>query len=205
MAETIAGRAGITGGNVNERIVQALMAILGATGCGASSKLLLGEPVRKELAVLVRVSKAASLADNAGGTEAIVDRVTNGLSERGIQNQIYAADDDHPKAPRIEIWVRSWNINGGGAVEGATLGLGVAGQIATAGGYNVVARVYRDGAAKPCEFEYSGTSFSNSDTASADKGDSVGGSILSDAFGDPSSCKPPSNGNPPEGFAKASK
>jgi hypothetical protein len=80
---------------------------------------------------------------------ALVEKVVEGLTERGVDNQLFAADDDHPPAPRIELWVEKWDIGDRGSRAGAGFAFGVLGQAATAGGYSVVCRIYRDGDEAP--------------------------------------------------------
>lgn len=167
------------------RLSSVAIALLGAA-CASGPPLLLGQPIKKEVAILVHVSKAAAHTDELGGTAAMVEALSNGLSERGVRNQVYAADDDHPGTPRIEIMVETFDL---GDVEGRRVG-GAFGVIGTAvamaeggGGYEVVVKFYRDGDEQPaCQRKFTGEISATDMSAAADAGDSVGSSILSQAL-----------------------
>ncbi|MEP7051222.1 MAG: hypothetical protein ABJB12_12760 [Pseudomonadota bacterium] len=83
-------------------LVVLLMAV--CTGCAATvSKSILGKPMRERMNILVRTSDEVNKTDNAGGVGQLVDTIFAGLREHGIDSQIYAAPDEHPHAPRIEL------------------------------------------------------------------------------------------------------
>jgi hypothetical protein len=91
-----------------------------------------------------------------------------------------------PPAPRIEIWVQRWDAGDRGERTGAGIAFGVLGQLAAAGGYVVVLRVYRDGETTPAvEQTYQGSILGTDEDASISEGESVGGSILKDVFRTP--------------------
>jgi hypothetical protein len=161
------------------------IALVGAA-CASSPPLLLGQPIKKEVAILVHVSKAVAHTDELGGTAAMVEALSEGLSERGVRNQVYAADDDHPGTPRIEIVVEKFDP---GDAESRRVGaaFGVIGSAAAmagdGSGYDVVVRFYRDGDAQPsCQRRFKGGIGGTDVSASSDAGDSVGSSILSQAL-----------------------
>jgi hypothetical protein len=160
-----------------------LLFAVSGLACASGPPKLVGQPITKPIAVLVRVSDEAAKTDELGGTAGVVEAVSNGLSERGVPNQIFAADDDNPPAPRIEIWVEKWDAGHRGERAGASFVFGVVGQAATAGGYAVVCRIYRSGETKPAfTRRYSGIILGTSETASADRGESVGEAILRDSL-----------------------
>jgi hypothetical protein len=168
-----------------------------ALACASGPPLLLGQPITKEVSVFVHVSKEAAHTDELGGIAGLVEKVTDGLSQRGVKHQLFAADDEHPHAPMIEIWVLKWDQGDRESRAEAGAAFGLIGQGLTAGGYEVVSRVYRDGDTKPsCEYRYKGSIFGNDEAASSSQGESVGSSILSDALRDSATCTPkaPSNG-----------
>jgi hypothetical protein len=174
-----------------------LLLALAATGCASqSAPTLLGQPVEKEVAVLVRMSDAAAEIDVSGGTAGLVDGVTRGLDERGMQNQVFAANDEHPPAPRIELWVEQWNAGAGTEQVGATVGTEVAGQavagvpglglvgaIAAAGEYSVLCRVYaKDGDPPVRVHRYTGMVFDTTPEDSPTQGERLGRRIVAEAF-----------------------
>jgi len=156
--------------------------------CASTPPLLLGRPVTKPVAVLLRVSDDAANTDELGGTLGITEAVTGGLTERGVANQLYAADDDHPLTPRIEIWVLRWDPG----ERGVRAGLGGISLLVTPvalgtpladGDYTVVCRVYREGEAQPAlNRRYSGVIAGTDEDSSNSLGESVGRRILADAF-----------------------
>lgn len=85
------------------------VAILGLwllSACGSSTKLL-GHPVRRPIAIVVRISDEVAKNDDGGAVASLVDAMLDGLHERGLDGQVYAAPDEHPPAPRIEVRVES--------------------------------------------------------------------------------------------------
>ncbi|HWP05525.1 MAG TPA: hypothetical protein VNN72_07280 [Polyangiaceae bacterium] len=154
--------------------------LLGAA-CASGPPLLLGQPIKKEVAILVHVSGAAAHGDQFGGIGALVDAVSDGLGERGVRSQIYAADDDHPGTPRIEITVQRWGI---GDVTARAVTNGIVGvPIGSSGSYDVVVKYYRDGDTRPtCTRDFTGSVGGTNYEASADEGGSVGRHILSQAL-----------------------
>jgi hypothetical protein len=174
----------IVGFLMRRRCLAALVASA-MLACASGPPRLAGQPIRKPLAVLVRVSADAAKTDELGGTAGIVDAVERGLAERGVRYQLFAADDDRPPAPRIEIWVQKWDAGDRGERLGVGVAFGLVGLLA-AGGYVVVLRVYRDGEAIPAvEETYRGSILGTDEDASISKGESVGEDILDDAFRKP--------------------
>jgi hypothetical protein len=166
----------------------AVFIALTAVSCASrESVALVGQPVRKPVAVLVRVSDEAAAADELGGTAALVEAVTQQLAERGVRSEIFAADADNPPPPRIEIWVEHWNARSvatrtgtllaTSAVAAASVAAGGVGLIAMAplGEYSVWSRVYREGEIAPALVRhYSGAIGTISGDASASEGEAVG-------------------------------
>lgn len=162
--------------------------------CASGPRLILGQPIRKEVAVVVHASKDTD-GDRFGGIGTLVETVTEGLTDRGIANQLYTADDDHPAAPRIEIWVSKWTDgNGGLRAAGRVVGVpagavGAAMQYAGYGQYEVTVRIFREGDVQPiCARTHAGM------VNPADAGDAVstgeilGKWVLSDALRDEPKC-----------------
>jgi hypothetical protein len=111
--------------------------------CASEPPMLRGQPIRKPVAILVRISDEAARTDQLAGTATLVETVSTGLSNRGVQNQIFAADDDNPPPPRIELWIEKWDAGAPGERATASLVAGLIGELATIGKYAVVCRIYR--------------------------------------------------------------
>jgi hypothetical protein len=160
--------------------------------CASGPRLILGQPIKKEVAVLLRVSTTGTAGDQFGGIAAIAETVTEGLKKRGIANQLYSAADDHPGTPRIEIWVTHWSAGNAGLSEaGRVVGglVGAAIQGAGEGTYKVIVKIYREGDAEPvCVREHSGGF--NPDDAAEDvsTGEDLGSTILSDSLRETATC-----------------
>jgi hypothetical protein len=98
-----------------------------------------GQPIKKPVAVVLRVSDQAAQANDMGGIAAIVESVTQRLTEEGVEHQLYLEDDAAPPAPRIDIEVVIWHpgdeeLRRQGAVVGLLGPFGMVGLIAGAGG-----------------------------------------------------------------------
>lgn len=145
----------------------------------------------------VRVQKDAG-GDQFGGIATMVETVTEGLDERGIHNQVYAADDDHPGTPRIEILVTKWgegdaDLREGGRAVGPFSGLvGAALQAAGEGDYEVLVSIYREGDTTPtCVHKHAGRVNPDDADATARAGSTVGSSILREALRETADCSMP--------------
>ncbi|HEX3851722.1 MAG TPA: hypothetical protein VHW01_12195 [Polyangiaceae bacterium] len=88
----------------------ALLAVGVCCGCaGITKQSVLGHPMRQRINLVVRTSTEVNKTDDAGGVGTLVDTVLAGLREHGIESDIYAAPDEHPHAPRIELQVLYWS------------------------------------------------------------------------------------------------
>jgi len=156
------------------------------TACASAQPLLLGQPIKKEVAVVVHISAEASHGDQFGGIGSMVEVVTDGLTKRGIANQIFAADDDHPGTPRIEILVTHWSeasadLREAGRIVGGVVGAGL--QLSSAGTYEVIVKIYRDGDDQPtCVARHFGSVSSDDPESNASTGEHIGNQILSDSL-----------------------
>jgi hypothetical protein len=81
---------------------------LACLGCGASQKIM-GQPVHKQVAIVVRISDEVNQADNAGGVAELVETVEKGLKDEGMDSEVYTSAEDHPPPPRIELNVVFWS------------------------------------------------------------------------------------------------
>ncbi len=65
--------------------------------------------MHRQVAIVVRVSDQVNRADDEGGVAELVETITNGLKEHGMESEVYTAADDHPPPPRIELDVVNWS------------------------------------------------------------------------------------------------
>ena len=160
--------------------------LLGAlcVGCGAGvQKSVLGQPMRERMNILVRTSDEVNKADNAGGVGQLVDTIYAGLRKHGIESQVYAAPDEHPHAPRIELHVKYWSERTSTSHELQAAGMVVPGaSVAALFGSNnsivVVCKVFlKDGESVAFSQRYSSSSLSDDATGVAE---TVGEEILDD-------------------------
>lgn len=79
-----------------------------ATACAGPQKLM-GQPLHQRVAIVVRISEEVNQADHAGGVAELVETIQEGLKKQGIDSQVYAAPDEHPPPPRIELNVVYWS------------------------------------------------------------------------------------------------
>ena len=114
----------------------------------------------------------------------MVETLSSELAERGVQTQVFAADDDRPPAPRIEIWVERWKAMDPDK-RGVGYLFGIAGQLATAGEYSVVCKAFRRGDTAPAWIQrYQGSIIGIDEAASSSQGEAVGSRIGSRVLGD---------------------
>jgi hypothetical protein len=152
------------------------------SACAPPSSLLRGQAVKKPINVMLHLSPEVAKTDGATGGDAIVNAVTDGLDERSLQYEYY--NRTVPPPPSIQIWVEQWDAGNVGDRAAAGFMLGVVGDLATAGNYVVLCKVYRDGDTKPAfERRYEGVITGRTESASTDTGVSVGKNIVAAAFG----------------------
>ncbi len=150
----------------------------------------MGQPIKKEVAVLLRVEN--DTGDEFGGIAAIAETITGGLTNRGIPNQLYAANDDHPGTPRIEVWVSKWTAGDysaetTGRVVGGVVGAAI--EEAAAGEYQVVVKIFREGDAYPvCVRKDSGSVDSSDAQGDVSLGETIGKWVLTVALRDTTEC-----------------
>jgi hypothetical protein len=77
-------------------------------GC-AAQQTILGQPVHRSVAIKLHISDEVNSADHAGGVAELVQAITDGLKDKGMDSDIYTADDDNPPPPRIELNVVYWS------------------------------------------------------------------------------------------------
>ena len=179
------------------------------SACGSSAKLL-GHPVHHPIAIVVRVSDDVANNDDGGAVASMVDAMLDGLRKRGLDGQVYAAPDEHPPAPRIEVRVgtadpgnsarrRAGAVTAiGGALARAPV-VGVAGAIVSlsgAGSVRIECWVYEEGKSEPSFHDsYSRVLLGDNEAASA--GESLGNAIMNSVFRDSESSGAPGERSPP--------
>ncbi|HEX7450879.1 MAG TPA: hypothetical protein VF294_01260, partial [Polyangiaceae bacterium] len=105
----------------------ALLAAAVCCGCaGTAKQSVLGHPMRQRINVVVRTSTEVNKTDDAGGVGTLVDTVLAGLREHEINSDIYAAPDEHPHAPRIELQVLYWSQRSAASHDFQAAGVGLA-------------------------------------------------------------------------------
>lgn len=151
----------------------------------------MGQPVRRPIAVVVRVSDQAAKTDDMGGTAALVETLTAGLEERGLRTQLFMREDDNPPGPRIEVNIEKWDPGDlqrrtGAALATAVTPFGGFAAIGAAGAYSVLCTIVREGESRPAlQRRYSSQMFGVTGSSSTNNGEMVANSILGDAFSPP--------------------
>lgn len=85
-----------------------LLIVVGlALGCSSGPMTLVGYrvPQRQQVAITIDISKQVDKEDDGGGVSTLAETITDGLKEHGIDSQLYTSKYDHPKPPRIDIFV----------------------------------------------------------------------------------------------------
>lgn len=162
-----------------------IAAWLVATACGSIQNKLVGQPVKKPVALLVRVSPEAAESDDPGAVASLVETLASGLEERGMQVEVFAADDDSPPAPRIEVYVREVDTGSLAARSaGAMLTSGLVWGLGT-GDIVVDCKVFHPGKKKPAlEERFKQRIGGVSQSAAGDAGASLGEDILDEVMTD---------------------
>jgi hypothetical protein len=169
-------------------------------GCASGPTTLVGYkvPKRQQVAIVIEISDQVNEADQGGGVATLADTISDRLKEHGIDSQLYSSKYDHPKPPRVDVFVSHWHgtsssahgvqAASAGATLAAPLAGAVAGPVAMAMSYNNIildCKVTLPGQDKPVfsqRFEKSGFgsgSSVNSDNAAAESaGDAIVDAIL---------------------------
>ena len=102
-------RSKMAGGSLRFGVAWVLAAL--GLGCASGPSTLLGwkVPARQQVAIMVSISDQVNAADEGGGVATLAETISNRLKERGIDSQIYASKYDHPKPPRIDVYVSHWH------------------------------------------------------------------------------------------------
>ncbi|HYQ29864.1 MAG TPA: hypothetical protein VER04_21695 [Polyangiaceae bacterium] len=79
-------------------------------GCASGPVKLVGYqvPQRQQVAIVIDISEQVNQADDSGAVATLAETVASRLKENGIDSQLYASKYDHPKPPRVDIFVSNW-------------------------------------------------------------------------------------------------
>ena len=186
------------GSSMITRGLMAFVVLVATLGCAAPARepvrepaMLAGKPVAGQVSVVLRVSAAANETDDLGGTAALVEAVTDGLTDARIPYKLFLGADDHPPPPRIELEVERWNAGDRAARGGAHAAVTAPGtplggltDLALAGGYEVLCKIYLPEDFDPTFSQrYTGSIMDSSESGSASNGRALGQKILDDALG----------------------
>lgn len=88
-----------------------------ALGCASGPMTLVGYkvPKRQQVAIVIDISDQVNEADQGGGIATLADTITDRLKENGIDSQLYTSKYDHPKPPRVDVYVSYWHGTASGA------------------------------------------------------------------------------------------
>jgi len=113
----------------------ALLVAGAALGCASGPMTLVGYkvPRRQQVAIVIDVSDQVNQADQGGAIATLAEAITDRLKEHGIDSQLYTSKYDHPKPPRVDVFVSYWHgspkaardgqaVSGGAAVGNALVG-----------------------------------------------------------------------------------
>ncbi|HYQ02596.1 MAG TPA: hypothetical protein VER96_28180 [Polyangiaceae bacterium] len=113
----------------------ALLVAVAALGCASGPMTLVGYkvPRRQQVAIVIDVSDQVNQADQGGAIATLADTITDRLKEHGIDSQLYTSKYDHPKPPRVDVFISYWHgspkaahdgqaISGGAALGNALVG-----------------------------------------------------------------------------------
>jgi len=83
------------------------VAAASALGCSSGPMTLAGYkvPKRQQVAIVIDISGQVEKEDDGGGVATLADTIANRLKEHGIDSQLYTSKYDHPKPPRVDIFI----------------------------------------------------------------------------------------------------
>jgi hypothetical protein len=103
---------------------------LGTAGCASSTKLL-GTTVKQSVAVVFRSTEEVATKADRRSMRVMADTLLTGMRERGVSGYMPPSGADVP-APRIELFVKKWELTGGRKMSDSTAGLLFGGVIGAA-------------------------------------------------------------------------
>jgi hypothetical protein len=85
----------------------AVLVAMVSVGCSSGPMTLVGYkvPQRQQVAIVIDVSDQVAKADDGGGIATLADVMSDRLKEHGIDSQLYSSKYDHPKPPRVDIFI----------------------------------------------------------------------------------------------------
>ena len=168
-----------------------------SVGCASGPSTLLDwkVPEHQPVAIMVSISDQVNASDETGGVATLAETISNRLKEHGIDSQIYASKYDHPKPPRIDVYISHWHApstaahqaSAGALLIGPVAGLLAASAASSAGsvagggnGIVVDCTVFLPNKPQPAFTQrFESTRYSQDDNASAESaGDAIVSAIL---------------------------
>ena len=183
--------ANASGGKSSFALRAGLRPLLFAPGLFLSACLLrdgppklLGQEVRKPVALWLLVSSKASEQEDLGGTLALIESITDRLKAKGVESRLFTSESDQPHPPRIEILIEEWEVGDRMARAFAPVFVpftvtesGV--DVGAYGNYKLVVEVLREGDWEPAYVRrYEGRIYGSSETTSASLGESIARSVV---------------------------
>lgn len=163
-----------------------MLVLVAGPGCASGPPALAGQPIRKPIAVLVRVSAEAAKTDELGGTAGIVDAVERELASRGIRHQVFAGTTIALPRRESRSGCRDGMLGTGASVWERASSLALPGTWPLLEATSWCCGVYRNGEVTPAlERSYAGSILGTDEDASLSEGESVGESIVDDALRKP--------------------
>ncbi len=89
------------------RFCLSVVLVASALGCSSGPMTLVGYkvPKRQQVSIVIDISDQVDKEDDGGGVATLADAVANRLKDHGIDSQLYTSKYDHPKPPRVDIFV----------------------------------------------------------------------------------------------------
>src|SRR6478752_8788058 len=117
------------------RIAIGLVGAVSVLSCASGPATLVGYkvPQWQQVSIVIDISDQVNEADQGGGVATLADTITDRLKEHGIDSQLYTSKYDHPKPPRVDVFISYWHgspkaahdgqaISGGAALGNALVG-----------------------------------------------------------------------------------
>ena len=130
-------------------------------GCASGPMTLVGYkvPERQQVAIVIDISEQVNEADQGGGVATLAETISDRLKEHGIESQLYTSKYDHPKPPRVDLFISHWHGTSATSHQAAAGAYVVPGAgayaLATAGNSIVVdCKVTLPGQEKPAFFQH---------------------------------------------------
>jgi len=143
-------------------------------------------PKRQQVAIVLDISDQVNEADQGGGVATLAETISERLKEQGIDSQLYTSKYDHPKPPRVDVFVSYWHgsPNSAHSLQAVNVVTPLAGPLTMAAAYNNIildCKVSLPGQDKPVfsrHFEKSGFGMGSSENDGNAAAESAGNAIV---------------------------